>query len=473
MKLISADSRSLLLPAVTHQERQYASDISFGTRQRNKRSDRQILSTTEQIEYQYRQQKNAQNKKQFYDPSYGAAIYRAEDPPDIGWIVRQLKKYWSTFWDNIRQVLTSETLQKIINYHELEMASYSVDRTGSKLIDNIPFGYRSKTLSRAESLASVSSISSGKPLLAPPRASHSRQQQSTAGTVGHAHTANTHLITQGSDSPAANNARTPVVPGEDYRLTTLSGPPGSKIYARQAVNSNHYDLYLAHDKLGTNLKFYGVGVEQNGEWRKLALKGGAKEDPYGEGTSGLGAASNFDQDPREWQEYTTQMQTEIEQLNIESEQHYTPVQQRFTAIRSRALTAIRAQDYNALLQIPEALGQLRVLLRSNQDEVQTLINRIETEFEITRTWNDNHPNMLISEEHSDENIYWLNTHHQMNLHNLNVVQQFDDIIADTIQQINGYIIRKENITPIFQQMAPDRDRQILPSSDGPADLRRV
>lgn len=473
MKLISADSRCLLPPAINPQEKSATTDIALASRQRNKSGERQILSTTEEIEYQYRQQINAQNKKQFYDPSYGAAIYQAEDPPDITLIVHELKKYWRTFWDNIRQVFNSETVQKIVNYHELEMASYSVDRTGSKMIDNIPFGYRSKTLSRAESLASVSSTSSGKPLLAPPRASHSRQQQSTPGTLSHAHTANTHLVKQGSDPGEVNNERTPVGPGEDYRLTTLSGPTGSTIYARQAVNSNHYDLYLAQHKASSKLKFYGVGVEQNGEWRKLALKGGAKENPYGEGTSGLGAAHNFGEEPVEWQEYTAQMQSQIELLNIESEQHYTPVQQRFSNIRLRALTAIREQDYNALLQIPEELGQLRGRLRTCQDDVQALIDRIETEFEITRTWNDYHPNALISGEHNDENIYWLNIHHQMNMHNLNVVQQFDDIIAETIQQINGYITSKENITPILQQMAPDRDRHILPSSDGPADLRRV
>lgn len=209
-------------------------------------------STTEELEYDYRNRKNQTNKKQLFD------IYddmtpniSPPPPPDID----EIKNAWNTFWCKTKQILNSELMTNIINYHEIQMVAHSHDITGGS---GIAPGYRTRNLPRSPSQTSLKSTSSQKPLVINKQDTTNSKSKISHTLESNVHTSSRNIVEQNEinnkedihNKIQSSNSQSVALQG--YVLTTLTTSEGRKIYARNSPNSNHYDLYItktAQDKL--------------------------------------------------------------------------------------------------------------------------------------------------------------------------------------------------------------------------------
>lgn len=214
------------------------------------------------------------------------------------------------------------------------------------------------------------------------------------------------------------------------------------------------------------MTFYGIGVEKNGQWRKLELKGGMKN------TQEANQPNEVNINPNEWHEYFTGVQNEIEQVGNNYIQRYNTLTERFVNVRNQAITAVEQNNYNDLIEYTEELRQIRTETNDIVDQAWDVVHRLHTEGNTATTWNMNHPNAIIPPNHLAEIEQWLTAHHQMHLTNATQLVNLHNSMNQIITRLDLLLESQENLAPQPPIQANTQERH-NPPPNGRGDLRRI
>lgn len=231
---------------------------------------------------------NEDQKKNIYsDVSYMNRWFG--DAADGEKVFENEKKAWDAIKNSASIIISHEATQNSVAYLEQVMATHTVDRSGASFGSQAPSAWK-PTASRARAPSNASTAPllghSRQGVASPPRGNGSTRQSGFLQASGkvfvppalnpdtnHAHASAENPLVEDQNNP-------PVGLSRHHTRTTLSGPGGSEVYARQVPGGEGYNTFYI-DTQRNKLMPYGSAVNKDQQWRRVSMQGGIASGSVG------------------------------------------------------------------------------------------------------------------------------------------------------------------------------------------------